>query len=360
MHGKLLKQRVIGLFIILSFFFVFPYETQGVESLGLSVNPQIFELNVFPGEKLDKKITIKNLSDVALPILVKVSDFTAEENSGEMQFDESMQDPIIASRKWFKIEKLNFILEKGEREEINFTISVPENAEPGGHYSVMLFEPQLPSFYFQSGQPKTVPVIGVLFEFSVNVLSLEPFSIKKPVEIVGFNIPKNEKMNGIGNLFASIGDAIPSAFASGPNIVEKKPSSFDLIIKNSDIYHHKLDGKISIYNSFGKIVGETQVQKITVLPGKTRNFVISVSQPIPENLEWMPASISDFLMRNFSFGKYKAILDLGEEKSALELNQSLTFWALPWKIMMVLFLFLIISLIIRKRIIAAVKILIKS
>ncbi len=91
-----------------------------------------------------------------------------------MEFDESAQDPSITSRKWFKIKNPNFILEAGEKEEINFEIAVPENAEPGGHYSVMLFEPQLPAFYFKPGQPRTIPVIGVLFLISVKILALEP------------------------------------------------------------------------------------------------------------------------------------------------------------------------------------------
>ncbi|GAI37810.1 unnamed protein product, partial [marine sediment metagenome] len=116
-------------------------------SLGLSVNPQIFELDVFPGEKHPKRINVGNLSEVAIPITVRVTDFTAAEDSGEMLFDESSQDPSFASRKWFEIENPNFILEPKETKKVHFTIEVPENAEPGGHYAVMLFEPRLPSFY---------------------------------------------------------------------------------------------------------------------------------------------------------------------------------------------------------------------
>ena len=150
---KHLKNRIHIYILFLAIFiicFILPStaNTQEVGSLGLSVSPQVFEIDVFPGEKIEKKIDLRNLSEVPVPILVKTTDFTALDDSGEMEFDESLQDPSIASRKWFEIEKPNFILESNEREEVKVSIDIPENAEPGGHYSVILFEPQLPSLYF--------------------------------------------------------------------------------------------------------------------------------------------------------------------------------------------------------------------
>lgn len=103
-----------------------------------------------------------------MPIAAKVTNFTAEENTGQMVFDELSQDPSFSSRFWFKIEKPDFILESGEKRIVNFTISVPKDAEPGGHYATILFVPQLPSFYFKEKGPRVVPIIGVLFLVEVN------------------------------------------------------------------------------------------------------------------------------------------------------------------------------------------------
>jgi len=353
MYGKLLA----GISLIFLFLGV-TVQAQEASSLGLSVNPQIFELDVFSGEKIPQKIKLRNLSDVPIPILVKVTDFTAVEDSGEMEFDESAQDPIIASRKWFKIEKPNFILAAGEKKEVNFEILVPENAEPGGHYSVVLFEPQLPSFYFKPGQPKTIPVVGVLFLISVKTLSLEPASVERPIEIAEFRIPKEERLQNFEKALASIFHIIPGVSAAAINIVEKTPSSFLLRIKNNDIFHHKLSGKVLIYNFFGKKVGEKEIVKTTILPGKIRQFPVDFSPEIPENLKWLPASISNFLIKNTALGKYRVVLEIKEEKNQIELNQALNFWVLPWKIILPSFSFLILLVIIRKRIVAALKILI--
>jgi len=327
-------------------------------SLGLSVSPQIFELDVFPGEKHLKKINLGNLSEVAMPILVRVTDFTVAEETGEMLFDESSQDPSFASRFWFEIEKPNFILEPKEKREVRFSINIPENAEPGGHYAVILFEPQLPSFYFQKGQIPAIPVVGVLFLISVKTLSLEPETGEK-LQVVEFSLPKEERMAALENLFskliASSGDlfSAKAQVATEITITKKFPQNFILRIKNNDIYHTKPFGKVLIYNWFGKKVGETEVPKMTILPGKTRAFPVEFSPEIPEKLKWLPASISEFLVQNTSLGKYKAVVAL--EIPSQKLETETQFWALSWRIFLPS-LFLIIGLIlIRRRIVAATK-----
>ncbi|MCK4782032.1 hypothetical protein KAS79_03890 [Candidatus Parcubacteria bacterium] len=313
-----------------------------VDSLGMSVSPQVFELDVFPGETFLKKIKLGNLSDAAMPVAVRLTDFTAADETGEMLFDESSQDISFASRKWFEIENSDFILEPKEKRYIDFSIKIPGNAEPGGHYAVMLFEPQLPSFYFKEGQPRSIPVVGVLFLFSVKTLSLEPVETEKQVEIVEFSIPKEQRLQNLEKLLAFAGNIISEAVAADISIVEKTPSDFILRIKNNDIFHHKISGKILVYDFLGRKVGETEVRRTTILPGKTRRFPVGFSP-------------FDFLTQNTPIGKYKVVLDLGEEKSALNINQAIIFWALPWKISFIL-LFIGIGLFLaRKRIIASLR-----
>jgi hypothetical protein len=349
MYGKLLK------YILLLILMSFPLQEAWAEeplSLGLGVSPQVFDLDVFPGETITKKINLRNKSQVALPIAVKVTDFTAAEETGEMLFDEALQDPSIASWKWFKIENPNFILDFEETEIVNFTIEIPENAELGGHYSVMLFEPQLPSFYFEEGQPRAIPVIGVLFLFSVKTFALEP-EIQQKLEIVEFSLPEEERLIVFENLASKLVGSVAQAARIDINIVENSPSKFILGIKNNDIYHHKPGGKLLIYNTFGKKVGETEISHQTILPGKTRQFPVEFSPEIPERLKWLPASISNFLFQNTSFGKYKATLILGTSDQKLEAETQ--FWAFPWKVIVPLILLIIGLILLRKRIFAATK-----
>lgn len=326
-----------------------------VDSLGMSVSPQIFEMDVFPGEIYNKKIKLGNSSEVAMPVTVRITDFTAAEESGEMLLDEFSQDPSFSSHKWFNVENPDFILEPKEKRHIDFSIKIPEDAEPGGHYSVMLFEPRLPSFYFKEGQPRAIPVVGVLFLFSVKTLSLEPMETEKQVEIVEFGIPKEQRLQNLENMLASVGNIVSEAIASDISIVEKTPSDFILRIKNNDIFHHKISGKLLIYNFLGKKIGETDIRRTTILPGKVRKFPVEFSPGVLEKLKYLPASISDFLVQNTLFGKYKVVLDLGEERSALNINQAITFWALPWKIILSLLFLMILFVLSRKRVAAALR-----
>ena len=371
MHSKLLN--FISVFTVILFGLFFGLPAQALK-LGLSINPQIFEMDVFPGETISQKITIGNLSEVSLPIIVRVVDFTAEEDSGEMIFDEASQDPSVASRKWFEIENPNLILEPGERRKVLFSINVPKNAEPRGYYSVMIFEPRLPSYYFEEMreatgevipvQPRAIPMVGVLFLTSIKTFILEP-EVGQKLEVVEFSVPKEERLVTLENFALKLIRSV--AQAAQITITEKSPQNFILRIKNNDIYHIKPYGKVLIYNWFGKKVGETEIPQRTILPGKIRSFPVEFTPEIPEKLKWLPASISNFLVQNFFVGRYQAKLEI-QAKSPLTaeiLKPSatglLTFFSFPWQFWLPFTLFLALLLVFvvkyRKRIKLAIKIL---
>ena len=263
-------------------------------------------------------------------------------------------------RKWIKIENPNFILDPGETEMVNFSIEIPENAEPGGKYAVVLFEPQLPSWYFKEGQPRAIPVIGVLFLFSVEVEGLTRPEI--PLIVVEFNIPENLHLKRLENLLlgvVGIFTEVQAAEKEAFTIVETSHLPFSLRIKNNDIYHIKPEGKLLILRENGKIVGETEIQKTTILPGKIRKFPVEFKPELPEKLtKYLPASISNFISQNLLWGKYQAQLVLTTESGIIK--NEIEFWAFPWKIFLVVFLIIIILILTRKRIGAAAKVLLKS
>jgi hypothetical protein len=354
------------LLIIFTLLIFFPFLVSAQISPRLAVSPHTFELDIFPGETITKKIKLTNKSQVALPILARTTDFTASDEEGGMAFDELSQDISFASRKWIKIENPNFILNPGETREVYFTIQVPENAEPGGHYAVMLFEPQLPSFYFEESKPRVIPVIGVLFLSSVKIFTLEP-EVKEKLEVIEFAVPREERLIALENLTSAFIGGIVQA-ANEVTITKESPSNFILRIKNNDIYHIKPFGKVLIFNIFGKKIGEAEVSKTTILPGKIRKFPIEFSPETPKYLKWLPETISDFLAKNFFFGKYQARLVIETSNRQQETENdllplaSLTFFSFPWHFwlpfLLILALFLFFSVRYRKRIRLAIKILV--
>ena len=346
-------------FLVLVFL---PFFIRGEGEIKISVAPEIFELEVKRGEIFENKMKVLNSSQVPVPIETTVTNFGAQEESGVINFyeepakREGEDDISYNPRKWIKIENPNFILDPNETEEVKFKIEIPENAEPGGHYAVALLEPKLPSFYFEEKAVRTIPKIGVLFLFSVEVEGIIRPDV--PLTIAEFSIPEKFHLQKLEDLF------IKTAKAAGElTIVEKSHLPFVLSIKNNDIYHIKPEGKLEILKKNGKIVGETEIKEITILPGKTRKFPVEFKPDLPEKVEkYLPASIFNFISQNLLFGKYKAQLLLTNEYGKIE--KEIEFWVFPWKITLstvfVVFLFLLFLIKFRKRIKSAISILIKG
>lgn len=371
------------MFLVLIFF---PFLVKGEKEIKLFVAPEMFELGVERGQVLEDKIKIFNKSEAPVPIEVTVTNFGAQEESGTITFFEeppqkeiadsnppttlppsagpSVRPPQIREddisynpRKWIKIENPNFILDPNETEEVKFKISIPENAEPGGHYAVALFEPKLPSFYFEKGAIRTIPKIGVLFLFSVKVEGLE--RPVEPLTITEFSIPEKFHLRKLEDFLFKVARAAEKEKFS---IVETSHLPFTLSIKNNDIYHQKPEGKLEILAENGKIAGETEIKEITILPGKVRKFPIEFKPNLPKILiKFLPASISNFISGNLLFGKYKAHLLLTTKNDIIE--KEIEFWAFPWKIalstVLICSIFLTFLIKYRKRIKRAIRVLVR-
>jgi len=378
--SRLLKkiELIVG-FILISLLLGFnSVKAQQSVSTNFAVSPEKFELEVQRSQHLEDEIIIFNKSDVALPIEAKVLNFTAEEDTGTIQFyggdaeGQGIDDISFNPRKWITLKNPNFILDPGENEKVNISIDIPQNAEPGGHYAVILFEPRLPSFYFEEGQPRAIPVIGVLFLFSVEIEGLN--RIGEQMTVAEFAIPEKFHLKKLENLLATLSGAISEVRAAEKEsmiVVETGNLPFTLRIKNNNIYHVKPEGKLEIFNSSGKKVGETEIEKTTILPGKTRNFPVEFKTELPKKLEkYLPRLISSFISKNLLMGKYQASLllttggDTIDSTGSLQVEKDIEFWVFPWKIILstgTVLLLLIIGVVkYRRRIFKAIFVLFKK
>ena len=349
--------------LILIFFsslVVFLFVGRGVNAIAynVSVDKGKFEIEAKRGEVIDEKIIIFNKGNDPLPLTARVSNFGAEDETGKITFDEDSQDPSFNSRLWFKIENPYFILNPKESRAIKFKITVPQEAEPGGHYAAMLFEPQISSLNFEQGQAQVIPVIGVLFLTSVNVEGV--YRSANPLTIAEFLIPEKFHLKKVENFISSIGGIFSEALAENRNafsVVENGNLSFSLRLKNDDIYHIKPAGKLTIVSLLtGVKAGETEVEKNTILPKKTRNFPINFTPDLFLNLDkYLPQSISKVISAGTLWGKYRASLEL--EVGGRTYFKTIDFWIFPWKAAVVLLIILIFLILIRRRISAAIRVL---
>lgn len=333
-------------------------------SFDIMIAPHTFELNVKKGEKLEKTIKILNKGSVDIPMKAKAVDFTAEDGTGKMVFGTDNGDVSPAS--WIEIKRPDFILNPGETYVLNFEIKIPENVVPGGYYATVIFEPQLPSVYFEKNKPRAIPEIGALILFAVEIEGMERSD--RIMSVAKFSIPEKyhlEKLeNAIGMIIGMPSEAAASK-KGGFSIVENSKLSFDVQIENGDIFHDKFFGKLEVISNDGKrILGETEVMKTTILPKKTRSFPVEFdSGPLAGFWGDLPFGISDFIKDNLTWGKYEARLTLFQEdpvglsassgSRAKATEEIIEFWIFPWKSFIILTVASVMLFIARKRLISA-------
>lgn len=246
---------------------------------GLIVSPVVREVSVSPGQSFDDTVKITNITSKTLTITTEIKDFTAgADESGEPQILDDTALSNYSAKSWVNTVK-SFKLGANETMEVDYTINVPSNATPGGHYAALLFT-------FTNGEVEegvgAVGKIGPLL--LINVTGNEIVSAK----IAEFSINKG--------MFASY-----------------EPAEFITRVQNDGNTHVKPTGAITITNAFGKEVASLTVNEDSgnVLPGSVRKFV------------------NEFETKG-RFGWYTAKLNLTYGGSSV-LQKNITFYVIPWK-----------------------------
>ena len=326
------------------------------EPVTIAVYPPIFELELEKGQSYQNKVLLRNKSELAIPIETDVVNFTAKDEFGGISFEihetDTKKEHETDAKKWFKIEKPDFILEPKGSERIKFKIDVPKDVGRGGYYGTILFKSKLPSYYFEKdynpptalpatgGAPaaKAIPQIGVLFLISVGKGGKADF------EIVEFGIPEEKRIKILEKLSRNI--------LGGSIIVDGSLLPFNLRVKNNDIYHMKPSGILEIYKfaencSPQNLIGRTEIKETTILPGKIRQFSIEFQPDLFEKLnKFLPKFLAGFVSENLFLGKYKVFLKL---HGSAEVEKEMDIWIFPFKgIIILLLLGFIISFIIMK------------
>jgi len=352
--------------LVLPFFLFFSKaSTQTNDQIQLIVSPEMFELHLKKGEVYENKIKIYNKGENPMPLRAIAANFGAEDYTGTTIFynnpkseNSEETDLSINPQRWIKIKNPNFILDSKETVKVDFTVSVPENVENGGYYAVIFLEPMTGSDSHSEGDKsglKILPKIGILFLITIG--ERDPSFDGKLITVAQFSIPEKYHLKKLENSLTGLIGLFQVAKADKKNlfsIVETGRLQFDLIIKNNDVYHNKPYGKLAILSSDGKMIGETEIRKTTILPGKSREIPVEFNPEIPEFAKKLPAPLSSFISKNLLFGKFYAELTLNVEDKMT--TEKIEFWIFPWKTAIWIFIILAAILILRKRIVMAMKV----
>jgi len=309
MSRNLLKKTV---YLLTSGFFLLAagIQVSAQDSAGITIIPPKFELFANPGDVVTETIRVKNESDAPLVFGVLIEDFSSSGETGGVVLEEGETDTSYSLKNWIEASATNLSLQPGEEQTFPFSINIPRDAEPGGHYASILF--QLGSGEAEAGVTSVQHRVGslVLLRVSGNVqeeASIETFS--------------------------------------APVYSRSTPVTFSLRVENKGTTHIRPNGTIIITNIFGQKVDEIPLNTANVFPGAIRKI----------DTQWNPGTV---------LGHYTATLVASYGQQSLPLTSATKFTvASPLAAIMLIVgsiagvIFLISLITGRKRLTAALRVL---
>lgn len=206
----------------------------------VSVLPPSFELYANPGDSVSEKIRVRNESAVDSTYQIVVEDFKAVGEEGGVDLIDNQSNTTYSLAKWVFPEPKNFSIAAGKEKEIPYTINVPKNAEPGGHYGSILITMGNGSPVAGGSGAAVVSRVGSLILLRVSG------NVKEEANLL--------------------------TFKSDKSYYEKGPVSLTLRVKDIGNNHIRPKGTIVVTNLFGQKVAEIDLNGLNVLPGAIRKM----------------------------------------------------------------------------------------
>lgn len=269
------------------------------------VEPGKTEIFLNKGESVVKNITVTNRIDKTVKFKLSTEDLVGTDDAKQPIVLMGDQVGPYSLKNLIKPEITEFSLNMGEKITIPVTVSIPIDAEPRGYYGALIVSNEPDQLVSGSasdaqGQTRIISRIGSLFLVKINGEGKEEGNLED------FKI-------------------------SGPNqsIYESSPDSFEIAFKNTGNVHLVPYGTITISNLMGRTISKIPVDAYFVLPTSTRY----------REVLWQGTG--------FMFGRYTADINLYKGYGNEYEQRKISFWILPWKIVVPVFvgLILLISLI---------------
>ncbi|MBI5405395.1 MAG: hypothetical protein HY976_04185 [Candidatus Kerfeldbacteria bacterium] len=278
----------------------------------ITLIPPSLEFNVKPGDPpIQTKVKLFNETAEPVQMYAATALFTAKDESGVPAF--ITDQPVEGLASWIKIAAGPFPLQPGERVEIPVEITVPANADPGGHFAGILFSPQAPA---DDAQVAITSKVGTL------ILVRVAGEVRESATVASFGTE------------------------TGKTQYNRLPIELAARIQNSGNVHIRPNGNITIRNMLGGTTVVLPVNSVqgAVLPASVRKFTAVWEKTA---LTGKSNFFSEFgrEWKNFALGPYTATLSLTYgQNNDKTLNSSYQFFVFPWRVLLLSVIIIILAI----------------
>jgi hypothetical protein len=274
---------------------------------GMQISPALVELNGSKDQTYSITVDIMNVTVSDMNYTTSVDDFTSADETGSPKIIQNSTLSDAQSIITWITKVPDFILKGQTDKKITVSLTIPSNAEPGGHYGVLRF----------SGAAPNMKTSGVGLSASAGVLFL--------VRVDG-NITEEANLD---SFYASDNGKQHVLFENGP-------VTFVTRIENIGNVHVKPVGNIEVRDMFGNLFQTLAVNedKSNVLPKSIRRFDSTTKNG------WM-------------FGLYTASLTMGYGTKGQAITDKISFWVIPYKLILIILVILLTIIFILSRIMKA-------
>jgi len=279
--------------------FLLPHIATAQASVVLSVSPTLFEMSANREQSWSSTVRVINANEFPIRVFATPVNFAPSGEGGEGTltpvFGTEADGSTLAE--WITITEEEIVIEPERTVSVPFSIAVPEDAAPGGHFAAILIGTR--PFNNGPGQAQV--------ETSQVVTSLVFLSVAGDIQESG-----------------SIRE-----FTSARRVYEQASAEFSLRFENTGNVHLQPQGEIEIRNMWGQERGRIDINKNSqfgnVLPESIRNYAY----------EWDSTwSVADI-------GRHSAEVTLAYGDTTRQFADSKTyFWVIPWKLLLLVMLIL--------------------
>ena len=324
--------RTLSLIVILtSLYFILNTvanaQSPAPSNYDVTVSPVFFDLSANPGDTLSDKVRIRNNTTSPLPIKLAVERLAGDVN-GDLTLKQDANDNTLS---WITFQKDTIVANPLEWTEVPFTITIPKDAAYGYYWAI--------TFKQDNTNPLAKTGAAITGAAAVPIL----LDVRKP---------------------GAKADAKILKFTTDNFINEYLPINFKIQVQNIGNIHVKPVGNIFITNGLSKNIATLEVNTAggNIIPETNRIFNTSwddgfiVNEPVIEDgqikLDKNGKPVNRLVINwnkltSFRIGKYTAslLLVFDNGKKDVPLEATLTFWVIPWKVLIVLFVSLTVLII---------------